>query len=99
VLLKTGFVLALMLAPGAKAATAPWRIADGTNDAPGAPAPPTDIAKKPGNLSDKLNRNNGVIHPEGDIDPAMRKPAPPTGAMPVIPPPGAPGGDTTIQPK
>lgn len=94
VLLKTGFVVALMLARGAKAATA-----DATTDAPHAPAPPTDISKKPGNLSDKLNRNNGVIHPEGDIDPAMRKPAPPTGATPVIPPPGAPGGDTTIQPK
>lgn len=94
VLVEIGLVLALMLAPGAKAATP-----DATADATRAPAPPTDISKKPGNLSEKLNRNNGVIHPEGDIDPAMRKPAPPTGATPVIPPPGAPGGDTAIQPK
>lgn len=92
--LEAGYIVALLLAPGANAAPAPWRIADATPA-----APPTDISKKPGNLSDKLNRSDGVIHPEGDIDPAMRKPAPPTGATPVIPPPGAPGGDTTIQPK
>ncbi|WP_158818514.1 hypothetical protein [Methylocapsa sp. S129] len=58
--------------------------------APGADAPNTDLSKRGGSLSDKLNNSNGVIHPEGAVDPKMQKPAPATGTMPVIPPPGAP---------
>ncbi len=50
-------------------------------------------------LSDKLARTDGVICPPPDIDPDVRQPAPGGGNMPVIPPPGAPGGDPSIQPK
>jgi hypothetical protein len=62
--------------------------------APGA-VPNTDLSKQGGSLSDKLSNSNGVIHPEGAVDPKMQKPAPATGATPVIPPPVAPG----VQPK
>jgi hypothetical protein len=34
-----------------------------------------------------------------DVDPAMKAPTPETGKMPVIPPPGSPGGDQKVQPK
>jgi hypothetical protein len=61
--------------------------------------PDTDLSRKNGDLSDKLNSTNGVITPEGDIDPAMRKPAPAEGATPVIPPPGGPGGRQGVEPK
>jgi hypothetical protein len=64
--------------------------------APEAGAPNTDLSKKSGTLSDKLNDSNGVIHPQGGIDPAMRKPAPATGALSVIKPPTGPGD---AQPK
>ena len=50
-----------------------------------APAPDTDIAKKNGTLSDKLNATSGVIHPDSQVDPGMQKRAPATGTMPVIP--------------
>ena len=50
------------------------------------------------NLSDKLARNDGVICPP-NIDPEIRQPAPETGRMPVIPPPGSPGGDRSVRPK
>jgi hypothetical protein len=51
-------------------------------------------AAAPGeNLSDKLNQTDGVIKPPADTDPAMHKPAPDTGTMPVIPPPGTPGSE------
>ena len=51
-------------------------------------------------LSEKLARSGGVICPPEHIDPEIRQPTPPTGgAMPVIPPPGSPGGDQSIQPK
>jgi hypothetical protein len=63
--------------------------------APGPDAPKTDLSKQNGELSDKLNKSNGVIRPEDGIDPKMQKPTPATGAMPVIPPPDAPGA----QPK
>ena len=44
------------------------------------------------NLSDKLNRTDGVLKPSTDVDPGIDKDAPSTGGtMPVIPPPGTPG--------
>jgi hypothetical protein len=51
------------------------------------------------NLSNKLARSGGVICPPEHIDPEIKQPTPPGGAMPVIPPPGSPGGDQSIQPK
>jgi hypothetical protein len=51
-----------------------------------------------GDLSNKLSQSNGVICPP-DVDQGMRAPTPHTGKMPVIPPPGSPGGDRNIQPK
>lgn len=65
-------------------------------DAPG----PTVPAPRPGeNLSDRLNRTDGVIPPTRNLDPGLAHPAPDTGTTPVIPPPGSPGGDQGIQPK
>lgn len=52
-----------------------------------------------GNLSDKLARSDGVICPPSQVDPEIRVPTPPGGAMPVIPPAGSPGGDPSVQPK
>jgi hypothetical protein len=49
-------------------------------------------------LSDKLARTDGVICPP-NVDPEIRAPTPQGGKMPVIPPPGSPGGDQSIQPK
>jgi hypothetical protein len=51
------------------------------------------------NLSDKLAQNNGVICPPAGVDSDIHTPAPDTGNMPVIRPPGSPGGDPTVQPK
>jgi hypothetical protein len=49
-------------------------------------------------LSDKLARTEGVICPP-NIDPDIKITPPDTGTMPVIPPPGSPGGDPTVRPK
>jgi hypothetical protein len=51
------------------------------------------------NLSDKLARSGGVICPLEHVDPKIKQPTPPGGNMPVIPPPGSPGGDRSVQPK
>lgn len=51
-------------------------------------------------LSEKLARSGGVICPPEHVDPEIRQPTPPVGgSMPVIPPPGSPGGDRSVQPK
>jgi hypothetical protein len=49
-------------------------------------------------LSEKLDQTAGVICPP-DVDPAIKVPTPNAGKTPVIPPPGSPGGDQTVQPK
>ena len=49
-------------------------------------------------LSDKLNQSNGVICPP-NVDPGIKAPTPQAGKTPVIPPPGSPGGDPSVQPK
>jgi hypothetical protein len=49
-------------------------------------------------LGEKLGQSNGVICPP-EVDPGMKAPTPEGGKTPVIPPPGSPGGDPTVQPK
>jgi hypothetical protein len=53
------------------------------------------------NLSDKLSRQRGTLHPPAGVDPGMTV-APPQhqgATMPVIPPPGSPGGNPRVVPK
>jgi hypothetical protein len=52
-------------------------------------------------LSDKLDSTGGVIRPPADIAPDMsvRPPVPDPGTTRIIPPPGTPGGDQTVEPK
>ena len=51
-------------------------------------------------LGDKLAKSDGVLCPPAGVDPEIRAPTPDTGAkMPVIPPPGSPGGDPSLRPK
>lgn len=50
-------------------------------------------------LSNKLARTGGVICPP-NVDPEIKAPTPEhSNKMPVIPPPGSPGGDPSVQPK
>jgi hypothetical protein len=51
------------------------------------------------NLSDELSRSKGVICPPAGVDPGISVPAVGGGIMPVIPPPGTPGGDPSVIPK
>ncbi|MBI1203599.1 MAG: hypothetical protein GC182_13925 [Rhodopseudomonas sp.] len=57
--------------------------------------------KKPNDrtLSDRLARADGVICPPARVDPEIKAPTPPGGPMPVIPPPGSPGGNPAVRPK
>jgi hypothetical protein len=68
-------------------------------DTPTPSAPQTPNATTgSGNLSDKLAQSDGVLCPP-NVDPDIKAPTPNVGKMPVIPPPGSPGGDPSVQPK
>jgi hypothetical protein len=75
---------------------APSRVApeQGTITSPDAT---TGQAREP--LGDRLARSDGVLCPPAGVDSGMRIPAPEVGKMPVIPPPGSPGGDPNVRPK
>jgi hypothetical protein len=89
ILMRTAIALALTV-PGVVVASAQ------------APSGDQKPCSEPGGssktLSDKLDQGGGVICPP-NVDPKMKAPAPETGTMPVIPPPGSPGGEQNVQPK
>jgi hypothetical protein len=68
---------------------------------PEAKLPGSSSPDRPGTMSEDLSRSGGVIEPPPTVDREMRQPPPATGpqSMPVIPPPGTPGGDQTVKPK
>jgi hypothetical protein len=81
--------------PGAESPMAP----------PNSPAPPPEKVvprthSDSRTLSDKLSRQGGTLHPR-DVDPGINvtPPASRQGSMPVIRPPGSPGGGGHVVPK
>jgi hypothetical protein len=57
-------------------------------------------AQRDQNLSNRLERSDGVIAPPTHVDPDIHVSPPATGdKMPVVPPPGSPGGDQSVRPK
>jgi hypothetical protein len=65
----------------------------------GQPATPA-VPPASGTQSSDLNRSGGIITPPADVDPGIKQAPPPTGStMPIIPPPGTPGGNPTVKPK
>jgi hypothetical protein len=59
-------------------------------------APPLEDSLK----QKKLERDDGVIKPPSGVDPGMTaKPLDTDKGMPIIPPPGSPGGDESVKPK
>jgi hypothetical protein len=75
----------------------------GPNAAPDQNAPSqfdSQAGKSDRNLSERLDRSGGVIHPPSNVDSGMHVVPPATGdKMPVVPAPGSPGGDPNVKPK
>ncbi len=98
---------------GAAVAQNPQPAAPGVHPAPVAPPsapspPPERIAPHAGpgqsgnhTLSDKLSQRQGTLRPPTGVDPGMTVAPPPhaQGTMPVITPPGSPGGNQKMVPK
>jgi len=88
--------------PPAPTASAPSAAPSAAHCQPGAGTPKnaettTGQAAQP--LGDQLAKTDGVLCPPPDVDPEIRAPTPGGGNMPVIPPPGSPGGDPNLRPK
>lgn len=91
-------ILALNLAAGGDTAPAetPPPPDKPQSQIPEKVSPPLENGAK----ENKLQREDGVIKPPANIDPGMTEKPPETGGkMPVIPPPGAPGGNPSLKPK
>ena len=75
--------------------------AEEPNARPGAAQPATPaVPPASGTSSSDLNRSGGVITPPAGIDPEIKQTPPSTGStMPIIPPPGTPGGNPAVKPK
>ena len=67
----------------------------------GAKQPSTPVAPPAsGSTSSELSRSGGIITPPTGVDPQMKQTPPPSGdKMPVVPPPGTPGGNPAVKPK
>ena len=84
--------------PSPQHAAADCAPQDRPNGATAPDSTTTGQAREP--LGDKLAKSEGVLCPPAGVDPEMHAPAPSTdGKMPVIPPPGSPGGDPNVKPK
>jgi hypothetical protein len=90
-----------MLCAGAMLGALPAAQAQTADKAPA--KKPTDVPSQDPNvpLSKKLNQNEGVLKPPAGVDPQIHQepPASTGDKMPVIIPPGEPGGDQSVQPK
>jgi hypothetical protein len=87
-------------APDLKAAPAPDQKGCAERLRPDSDTASPKLNDPPGEqLSQKLDRSEGVICPPPGVDPEIASPPPGGGKTPVIPPPGSPGGDQSIRPK
>ena len=76
---------------------APKPCADATTEGR-AGSNPSEGGSANQDLSQKLEEGNGVLCPPPTGDPSVQRP-PNVGTTPVIPAPGTPGGDRSVQPK
>jgi len=88
---RTWLIVATLTGLGASAIAA-----ERPAEQPNQPVEPPAICSS----SSDLSRSGGVIRPPADVDPQMKQMLPSSGdRMPVIPPPGTPGGNPSVKPK
>jgi hypothetical protein len=104
VLIAGAVLAALVASVGAAAAQSEPRTSETLKSESTGPQDPRStgsVGRSNEPLSDKLDRTDGVIRPPANIAPDMsvRPPVPDPGTTPVIPAPGSPGGDQSLDPK
>jgi hypothetical protein len=105
IMLRAAVIAASMAIPGAAWAQ-PSSPPTSTPAPPGplppaSPTPPEQIAPPAPSSGVAAGGASGVIRPPAGVDPGIQSkaPAPTPNSMPVILPPGTPGGNPTVQPK
>ena len=91
-----------LVAGAAPSSAAPASEEKSPGENGGVPPPGSSNQSGSGNLSKKLDKSEGVIAPPRGVDPQMQVEPPAdasSGKMPVIPPPGSPGGNPNVMPK
>jgi hypothetical protein len=73
-------------------------VAQTTSPAPNETMPGAKTDPSAQSLSKELSQSNGVVHPK-EVDPGIQKPAPLTGDLNVVPPPGTSRGAPAPRPK
>ncbi|HEX2841816.1 hypothetical protein [Hyphomicrobium sp.] len=86
--------------PAGKPATPP-EVMEPPSENQTPPVDPNDGSKPKEPLSKELREGEGVLEPPKGVDPGIEKGVPEDfkGTMPVIPPPGEPGGNQDVHPK
>ena len=104
-MVRPHYLVALLLSTTPALAQTPQSASPANPTVPIAPPnatspPPEKMAPSDGSLSNHLSQQQGTITPP-NVDPGMRVGPPQTSSatMPVIPPPGSPGGSDRIIPK
>jgi hypothetical protein len=95
-------LIMLMLIAAPVAAQAPQSADPTVPVAPpkAAPPPPERVAPSNENLPDRLSRQKGtIVLPSVDQGMQVNPPRNSGATMPVIPPPGSPGGNRSVVPK
>jgi hypothetical protein len=98
--MRRAIFISLLLLPASAAIAQPPAANPDASCPPGVGANAPTVGKesdKP--LSDQLAQSKGIICPPAGIDPEIRRPPPEGGAIRIIPPPGSPGGNPSVQPK
>jgi hypothetical protein len=87
--------------PAQRPEPAPQTVPGNPNPTPPEKVAPEDSGGSGAPLGERLSRSQGTIKPPANVDPGMATPAPDPGprSMPVIPPPGTPGGNPSVVPK
>jgi hypothetical protein len=97
-----GIGLAAASAFAQPSAQSPAPSAPAVDCPPGVQPPAIDGRGSSGrreSLSEQLAESKGIICPPAGIDREMQITPPAGGVIEVIPPPGTPGGDQSVQPK
>lgn len=108
VLLCLGVAFAAPCALAQNPQPAPPGVVPAPMAPPNAPSPPPERIAPAGKdahagkqtLSDRLAQQQGTLQPPNGVDPGMTvNPPAQKETMPVIPPPGSPGGNPRMMPK
>jgi hypothetical protein len=98
--LLAGLLLATGLVPGAVAQERSPPQSQPTQPPPGgSPDSNNGSDQSPRSPGDELNHSGGVLQPPPTPDAGVVSPPSEGSSMPVIPPPGTPGGNPKMQPK